>query len=129
MSLRASAGERRRPCVLVVDDDPSVLRTLTRMLGSQAEVRFALGAEDALLLLLKENFDSVLVDFNMMGPNGAWLLRKVRTLYPRVHRILLSGMSYGDLAAHLDPGLVDRFLEKPLERSALFEAVLLTEAG
>jgi hypothetical protein len=40
-----------------------------------------------------------------------------------MERILLSGSSYSDLSHYLDPGLVDRFLEKPLEVEDLIEAV------
>ena len=68
-------------------------------------------------------FDAIVVDFNMVGPNGAWLLRQVRDRYPHIERILLSGSSYSDLSPYLDPGLVDRFIEKPLEVDELIEAV------
>lgn len=109
--------------VLVVDDDPDVLRSFMRLLEEYADVKVALGAEAALKVLESQHFDCCVVDFNMNGPNGAWLLRQVRDRYPHVERILLSGSSYSDLANYLDPGLVDRFLEKPLEVEELIEAV------
>lgn len=114
--------------VLVVDDDPDVLRSFMRLLQEHAEVKVALGAEAAIQVLRSKHFDSIVVDFNMVGPNGAWLLRQVRDHYPHIERILLSGSSYSDLSHFLDPGLVDRFIEKPLEVDELIEAVSGGEA-
>jgi DNA-binding NtrC family response regulator len=108
--------------VLVVDDDPDVLRTLVRSLRG-ADVKVALGAEAALELVQREPVDAVIVDFNMRGPNGAWLLRRIRELDAGIYRILLSGSTYADLAGHLEPGLVDQFLGKPLEPDELVDAV------
>ena len=113
----------RRKSVLVVDDDLDVLRLFMSMLQEHVDVKVALGAEAALSCFSKSTFDSVIVDFNMQGPNGAWLLRQIRTLYPDVQRILLSGSSYVDLARHLDPGLVDEFIQKPLEADDLIGSV------
>ncbi|PRP93195.1 Hydrogenase transcriptional regulatory protein hupR1 [Enhygromyxa salina] len=109
--------------VLVVDDDPDVLRSFMRLLEDCADVKIALGAEAALKVLASKHFDTVVVDFNMKGPHGGWLLRQVRDKYPEIERILLSGSSYSELSRWLDPGLVDRFLEKPLEGEELIEAV------
>ena len=113
--------------VLVVDDDPDVLRSFMRLLEEYADVKVALGAEAALKVLEQKAFDAVVVDFNMTGPNGAWLLRQVRDRYPNIERILLSGSSYSELSHFLDPGLVDRFLEKPLEVEERIEAVTREE--
>ncbi|EDM79120.1 response regulator [Plesiocystis pacifica SIR-1] len=115
--------------VLVVDDDLDILRSFKRLLGDYAEVQIALGAEAAfehMEKVQKESgalYDVVIVDFNMNGPNGAWLLKKVRDQFPDCERILLSGSSYMDLANYLDPGLVNRFLEKPVDMEDLIEAV------
>jgi DNA-binding NtrC family response regulator len=109
--------------VLVVDDDPDVLRTVMRMLDRYVEVKIALGAEQALQVLGGGEIDAVVVDFNMNGPNGAWLLRQVRERHPDVSRILLSGSSYAELSPHLEPGLVDVFIAKPLEFEELLACV------
>lgn len=118
-------GQKR---VIVVDDDIDVLKALMRLLEGHATVKVALGAEAALEHLDKSKldgiiYDIVIVDFTMKGPNGAWLLRHVRDKYPDMERMLVSGHSYMDLANFLDPGLVQRFLEKPLDFDDLIEAV------
>jgi DNA-binding NtrC family response regulator len=123
-----------RKRVLVVDDDLDVLRSIRRLLEEYCDVKVALGAEAALEHIAKtqaeENgalYDVVIVDFNMVGPNGAWLLRQIRDRYPTTERILVSGSSYFDLANFLDPGLVNRFLEKPVDFDELIEAVSVVE--
>ena len=121
--------EQGRKRVIVVDDDIDVLKAMMRLLEDHASVKVALGAEAALEHMQKAEaedeiyYDAVIVDFTMKGPNGAWLLRHVRDKYPDCERILVSGHSYMDLANFLDPGLVQRFLEKPLDFDELIEAV------
>ncbi|NVB39610.1 response regulator [Pseudenhygromyxa sp. WMMC2535] len=119
-------GQKR---VLIVDDDIDVLKSLRRLIQEYAEVTVALGAEAALEHMEKANaedgtvYDVVLVDFNMNGKNGAWLLERVREKYPDCERMLLSGSSQFDLSNFITPGLVNRFLEKPLDFDELIEAL------
>ncbi|PRQ02425.1 Hydrogenase transcriptional regulatory protein hupR1 [Enhygromyxa salina] len=120
--------EQGRKRVLVVDDDIEVLSATKRLIEDEATVQVALGAEAALEHMNKladdgKLYDMVIVDFTMKGPNGAWLLRHVRDKYPDCERVLISGHSYMDLTNFLDPGLVQRFLEKPFEFDELLEVV------
>ena len=118
-----------RKRVLVVDDDIDVLKGLMRVIQDYAHVKVALGAEAALEHMDKvkqdegSTYDVVIVDFNMVGQNGAWLLERVRERYPDCERILVSGSSQFDLNTFLSPGLVDRFLEKPVDLDELIEVV------
>ena len=118
---------RRR--VLVVDDDFGVLKGLMRVLEDQADVAVAIGAQPALEHMQGlENhqgltYDVVIVDFNMVGANGAWLLERVQARYPTCERILVSGSSLAELDSHLSPGLVDHFFEKPVDVDALIDVV------
>jgi DNA-binding NtrC family response regulator len=120
-------AEAARKRVLVVDDDIDVLKGLMRVIQEYADVKVALGAEAALEHMTKvereegATYDLVIVDFNMVGQNGAWLLERVRVRYPDAERILVSGSSQFDLNTFLSPGLVDRFLEKPVDIEELIE--------
>ena len=127
-AARGPVDEEGQKLVMLVDDDIEVLKSMMRLLEDHASVKVALGAEAALEHMDKAAaegvaFDTVIVDFTMRGPNGAWLLRHVRDKYPDCERILVSGHSYMDLTNFLDPGLVQRFLEKPLDFDELIEAV------
>jgi DNA-binding NtrC family response regulator len=122
-------GEPRRKRVLVVDDDIDVLKGLMRLIQDYAEVKVALGAEAALEHMnavaaeAQVHYDVVIVDFNMVGHNGAWLLERVREAYPSCERVLVSGSSLFDLDTFLSPGLVDHFLEKPVEIDELIDLI------
>lgn len=111
--------------VLLVDDDPMTLAALRRLMLSEGgyRVEVALNAEQALEKLETGTIQTVVADFNLAGPDGGWLLRKVRTVYPGVRRVLLSGSNYTNLSPHLEPGLADVFISKPIEPEELFEAL------
>lgn len=122
-------AESARKRVLIVDDDIDVLKSLMRVASDYAEVKVALGAEAALEHMTRvedeeqATYDVVIVDFNMVGQNGAWLLERVRERYPETERILVSGSSQFDLNTFLSPGLVHRFLEKPVDVEELIDVV------
>jgi CheY-like chemotaxis protein len=65
-------GEKRRPRVLVVDDEPLVGRAVRRILSDQGEVSCVLGAREALELLADpaRTFEVVLCDLMMPDMSG-----------------------------------------------------------
>ena len=84
-SLRAAAApgrvEREAASVLLVDDDPSVLRAVGRSLRSRGyAVVTAQNGEEATRQIAGNTFDVILSDIGMPGINGIQLLREVREL-------------------------------------------------
>jgi diguanylate cyclase (GGDEF)-like protein len=67
-----------RASILVVDDDPILIRLLARMLAPLGYVQFATNGEDALGLLRAEPPDVVLLDAEMPGMSGAALCRMLK---------------------------------------------------
>jgi CheY-like chemotaxis protein len=64
---------------MVVDDDPAVTSTFTRMLRLECyEVVTALSAETALLLFADANPDAILLDLRMPLLGGLAFLRRLR---------------------------------------------------
>jgi signal transduction histidine kinase/CheY-like chemotaxis protein len=59
-----------RASLLVVDDDPDVLRSMGRLLGRQHQVRIAAGVKEALAAIEESDFDLVLCDVMMPGGGG-----------------------------------------------------------
>lgn len=126
MGVHAFLGEPRSESeyrVLVVDDDPEVLRTIMRMLRTHATVQMAFDANTALHALESNLFDAVVADYSMRGPNGVWLLGQIRDRFPDLQRVLLSGHSFSEIATQLDPGLVHKFLTKPITIEQLLDSV------
>jgi response regulator RpfG family c-di-GMP phosphodiesterase len=107
--------------ILCVDDEPNILRALTRFLKmSGFEVSTAGSGQEALILFQTRHFDAVISDMGMPGMSGAELLSEVRRHWPKTSRFLLTGFS--DLAAQ-DPTLDDAqlwgFIHKPWDNEAL----------
>lgn len=64
--------------LLLVDDDPAIIRVTSRLLGDLGRCRFARSASDALRLLRTEPVDLVLLDAEMPGMSGLDLLRLMK---------------------------------------------------
>ena len=83
---------RDPPRVLLVDDDPSVLRALRRGLADEFDVHTAESGREALKLIeVSEPFSVVLSDYLMPGMNGAEFLDQVLACSPHSARIMLTG--------------------------------------
>jgi HD-like signal output (HDOD) protein len=111
--------------ILFVDDEPSVLQGLQRMLRGQRqewEMEFAPNGEAALRLLEQHPVDVVVSDMRMPGMDGAKLLSEVTRRYPQTVRIILSGQT--DKEAILrSVGPAHQFLAKPCDPDLLKETV------
>jgi CheY-like chemotaxis protein len=107
--------------LLLVDDEPSVLAALARTLRPQGyRILKAHDGFHALDLLLINEIGVVLSDHRMPGMTGVELLSRVKTMYPRTIRIILSG--YADVKTVTDAirlGAVYKFMTKPWEQDEL----------
>jgi response regulator RpfG family c-di-GMP phosphodiesterase len=112
--------------LLLVDDEPNVLKSLRRLLiDTDYKVYSAESAENAWEFLEKENIQLVISDYRMPGMNGVEFLNKVRAKYPETIRIILSG--YADVMAIVDAindGQVYRFITKPWNDQELLTSIL-----
>jgi DNA-binding NtrC family response regulator len=97
--------------VLIVDDDPQILRLLRAMLGPQnVKVLSAPLPSDALRICGEETIDVLISDISMPEMDGNKLAERVFRLNPRVRVLLISGAV--DEAPKVKGGQV-RFLKKP----------------
>ena len=114
------------PAVLLVDDEPSVLSSLKRLLRSTGyQVLTAESGALALDLLASTRVDLIISDMRMPYMSGAEFLARAQTLYPDTMRILLTGYSEIELVVRaINEGGVYRYLNKPWDD----EDLLLTVA-
>ena len=97
--------------VLIVDDDPQILRLLRAMLGPQnVKVLSAPLPSDALRICGEETVDVLISGVSMPEMDGNKLAERVFKLNPRVRVLLVSGAV--DEAPAVKGGQV-RFLKKP----------------
>jgi len=103
--------------VLLVDDDPMVLRSLGRLLrrcAPEIQVATANGGLEALAYVKSSATDVVITDINMPGMSGTELLDRMRSSHPDIVRIHLSGEQSVETAYRSVP-LAHQFLAKPVE--------------
>ncbi len=122
--------------VLVVDDEPSIRRTLKEILSFEKyDVLEATDGMDALAKLKTNNIDVVLLDIKMPNMDGMEALERIREIKPDVSVIMLSGHGNIDTAVEaVKKGAYD-YLAKPPDlnrllvtvRNALDRTLLTTE--
>jgi two-component system, NtrC family, nitrogen regulation response regulator NtrX len=110
----------RKAHLLLVDDDPSTLASLSRafrLAGHEATV--CDNAARALDLVRSEAFDLILSDVVMPGKNGIELLEDLKRAGVRTPIVLVSGQANIEMAVQATKlGALD-FLEKPLSTDKL----------
>ncbi len=109
--------------ILLVDDEPNVLRALTRLLKNYQVVTFTSG-EEALLAAQERAFDLVISDFRMPGLDGVEFLTFFKALQPDAIRMILTG--YADLKGiqhAINDAEVFRFINKPWNNIEILNAV------
>jgi len=113
-----------RPAILLVDDEPSILSTLTRALEDEYDCKTASGGAAARTLFENGDFACVISDQRMPGESGAEFLAWVRKQAPDATRILLTGYSdFDSLVAAVNDGGIHHFLPKPWEPAHLLTVV------
>jgi DNA-binding NarL/FixJ family response regulator len=109
---------------LLVDDDPSVIRGLWRVLRAhhpEFHINTASGAVQALEALAELGYDLVLTDWHMPGGGGRVVLDALVSRYPETARVVHS--------SHVEPGdTLQRFrahvvLAKPATEFEILAAV------
>ncbi|WP_407279830.1 ATPase, T2SS/T4P/T4SS family [Aromatoleum evansii] len=111
----AAAAEKPRYRILFVDDEPAILKALTRIFRSQSyEVLTAGNSTEALARLKEAPVQVIISDYMMPGMNGAELLKHVKKLYPDTIRIMLTGHAdTGAVMGAINEGAVYKFILKP----------------
>lgn len=103
--------------VLFVDDEPSILGTVSRVLqGSPMNVLVANDGYEALEILARVSVDVLVSDVDMPGMNGFELVSRARREFPSTLRIMLTASSSEQRVLRaLNEGEVARFFVKPFE--------------
>jgi CheY-like chemotaxis protein/two-component sensor histidine kinase len=133
--MAAGAGAAARAMdVLVVDDEPSIVRFMTRYLGGRGHaVVGASTGEEALKLAAGASFDVVVCDLHLPGIDGVELIRRLRAL-PRggqARYVLATGARGGPAERRGDArggngpgdGSADAVVAKPFDMATLLRLV------
>jgi signal transduction histidine kinase/ActR/RegA family two-component response regulator len=124
--VTASRGRRERRRVLLVDDDPDVVRSLVRLVRSLGhEVHVAFSGEEALQVAEHVQPEIILMDISLPGLSGYDTARDMRAKPWGTHVTLIAVTGWAreeDRRRALDAGF-DRHLTKPVDADVL-EALL-----
>lgn len=113
-----------KPRILIVDDEQSILNSLTHVFRKTYDVHVANSAEDALTLLQDQEVEVIISDMRMPNMNGAEFLIQTKCLYPNVESILLTGYSdVSSIRSAIFDGEVFGYLTKPWDKEELRELV------
>ncbi len=114
-----------KPRVLVVDDDPRVLKSLERLLEAECDVRCVESPAEALSLATSGSFDIILTDYKMPQMTGTEFAHAVKErVSPAPSIIMLTGTP--DSVTHATPGSQDLVLvmAKPFDPARLLRMVV-----
>ncbi|MBE0598654.1 MAG: response regulator [Desulfuromonadales bacterium] len=128
--------EKKKPIILVVDDEPIIRDLCARALQEYQILQAGSGAE-ALQRLQQERVDLILTDVMMPGLNGLELLKTVKEHEPNQAVVIMTGFAEKDIILRALKAAADDFISKPinllqlrttiqkvLERKALKEELL-----
>ncbi|MEI7375330.1 two-component system response regulator GlrR [Dickeya chrysanthemi] len=115
---------RKSASLLLVDDDPSLLKLLGMRLTSEGfTVTTATNGQDALRLLQREKIDLVISDLRMDEMDGLALFAEIQKNQPGMPVIILTAHgSIPEAVAATQQGVFS-FLTKPVDRDALYKAI------
>lgn len=112
--------------VLFVDDQKEILDLLKlKLKDKHYRTFFADSSDSALALLKKQEIHVVVTDLLMPGTNGIALLQELKTHYPGIVRIVLSGLSQvTSILSAINNGDIYRYITKPWKIDEQAETII-----
>jgi sigma-B regulation protein RsbU (phosphoserine phosphatase) len=116
---------QRRPRILIVDDDPGLQHAVARVLGRRHEVQSASSPSEAMTAVATFRPHLAILDIYMPQMNGFELMRSLRSQFPDLDVIIMTGDTAepdANLIRAIDEGAF-YFIQKPFERRVLLTLV------
>ncbi len=105
--------------ILVLDDDKVLLRTIEAILSSNGhEVTCCDKPEEAVTLVAENDYEFVLVDYQMEGRTGVWFMENAR-LPPGTKVLLVTGNVDRDVITNMFDLGACGYIIKPFNESEL----------
>ena len=115
---------KEKTTIYIVDDDPSVNRSLERLLRSaNYQVESFYSAENFLDLEYYERPSCLILDVSMPGMNGLELQEKLASLNLNLPIIFITGHATVPMSVHAMKGGAVNFLQKPFDQDELIAEI------
>jgi diguanylate cyclase (GGDEF)-like protein/PAS domain S-box-containing protein len=123
-SIEKTLGERQAARILVVDDDPRLLKSLSSLLKQEGhDVTEAEGGRAALRMINDHTFDLAMLDLRMPEVDGFDVMEKLSTGQNDCGVIVVSGeSSFAAVSRALRRGALD-YIRKPFDPEELLATV------
>ncbi len=124
-----------RHTILLVDDQPIILRALRRVFRNEGyHILSATSGDDALAVLERVRCDLLIVDYLMPKLNGIELIHRVKERWPDMPCVLLTGHTdFAAVAGVIRSGQLYKFALKPWNdndlRTTVVEALTAARNG
>lgn len=110
--------------ILIVDDEADFIQSLTdRLEVRKMRAEVAMGGEEALEKVAKDEPEVMVLDLKMPGMDGLEVLQRVKTAYPTTQVIILTGHGSNEARDKAKEMGAYAYLEKPVEMDTLLETV------
>jgi two-component system, response regulator, stage 0 sporulation protein F len=114
------------PAIMLVDDDPDILRLLQMIINSLATGYTILTCSDgdvALEQARQQPTPLIITDYNLPGMNGLQLTAALKAHAPATQVVLISGYISPDLERRARDRGVDSLVRKPFQVDSLIQIV------
>lgn len=113
---------------LVVDDHPLSRDILAKLLNGFGIKSTCVGSGWEAIDVIRQSdvaFDVVFMDWQMPGIDGIETSKKIKALFRELAPpiLMISAHEKHHIQQHLDAGIIRQFIEKPIEKSSLFDAI------
>ena len=113
--------------IIVIDDEPYILLMLKKMLENEGySIEIANNGKEGLEQIRRNPPDLVITDIVMPEKEGLEMIREVRSRYPEMKIIAISGGGRLDSGEYLEPARhfgAAKVLRKPFQKKDMVEAV------
>ena len=111
--------------VIIIDDDPLVLKTIREYLKDDYDVAIAKGGNTAYRYLEDHHVDLIIIDFEMPGEKGDSVLMNIRKLpyAAKAATIFLTGAADTKTVMEILKTKPQGYLVKPVSKEKLLEKV------
>jgi len=118
--------------VIIADDHTLFINGLCMLLQTEPDIEIldiAANGREVLSLLASHTPDLILLDINMPGLNGFEVLKRVKSLYPKIKVVMLSTYNEEHLIEKAKAGGANGYIVKNAEKSELLQVLRLVWQG